>query len=108
MDFCIQANNGKIDKRIVPGVAATVAGVWNEIDKRMEKPCAYTTRQMIPYRYRKAFDRQGGNFWFDDANRWNGEKVTGGIPYLTLYDCRGKYLFTLYAFPVPLVRESVK
>lgn len=107
MEFCIQANNGKIGKRIVPATQAIVAGIWNEIDKRLEKPCAYTIRQMIPYRYRKAFDRQGGNFWFDDSNRWNGQKVTGNIPYLTLYDCRGKYLCNLLAFPVQLAGESV-
>lgn len=106
MEFCVQSNNGKVGKFIVPGIAGVYAGVWNEIDKRIEVPCAYTIRQMIPFRYRKAFDRAGGSFWFDSTSRWNGYKITGEIPHKSLYDRRGKYLCTLYAFAVPIAKES--
>lgn len=46
--------------------------------------------QCLPHYYRKAFDR-GGNMWHP--------KEDDGASYVTLYDRKGKYLNTIYAFP---------
>ncbi len=48
--------------------------------------------QALPAQYRMAFDRSGAQFWYDKND--NTKPCS-----LTLRDCRGRYLNTLYALP---------
>lgn len=106
-EFTVIAN-GKADKRkyVVPAIAAPICGIWDEERADIIAPCTYSLRALLPYRYRKAFDR-AGKFWFDKAARWNGQRVTcGNLPRIALHDARGRYLFTLYAIPRNNLLES--
>lgn len=80
-----------MSKGPVKAVPAALAGHLCKVTLECVKPDVASVRQCLPRYYRAAFDRQGGAFWYDNAGK--------GMPYLTLYSARGKYLNTLYAAP---------
>lgn len=90
MRFAI--HSGQNAKFFVPAKRATLHGYWNEAERESYIPTAAAVRAGLPYRWRKAFDRSGGNFWFPQNKR-------DGAPFLTLRDYRGVYLTTVYAIP---------
>ena len=70
----------------VPGTLAALVGTW--VDGRPWLPDPAAFRAALPFRWRKAFDRDGAF--------WHGE----GSAYVTLRDRRGRYLATVYCNPV--------
>lgn len=79
-----------------PGVASYPAPAINgHLDENGELvvPHRAEVRAALPSRYRKAFDRDGGCFWYDKNN-------PEAACHLTLRDYRGKYLNQIHAFPV--------
>lgn len=85
-------------KIIVRAIDAIITGLYDERDNTITMPAHYDIEKLLPYKLRKAFDRTGGHFWFDDASRINSNgRTVGNCPHLPLYGARGKYLATLYA-----------
>lgn len=100
-EFVILIDGADGGKFTVRAVAADLVGLWDSEQRCAIRPCSVDIEQLIPYRYRRAFKRTTGRFWYDDAARFDGGKVVGGsVPYLTLENSRGKYMATLYALPV--------
>ena len=101
MDWSIHIANGKGDcpKLTVPSVESFGAGYWNKEQDRLLAPCTVSIAQLLPYRYRKAFNRGAQTFWF--AREHGGGRWEHGVsmPYCTLYNARDKFLATLYAIP---------
>ena len=62
-----------------------------KVKETLVQPDREAVRACLPHYYRKAFDRQGGHFWYVK----HGE----GAPHLTLRDSKGKWLNVLYAIP---------
>lgn len=99
MKFTILSNHssGNGLKFRVAAEPAGITGVWSEPDRDILRPDHSAIRAQLPARYRKAFDRSG-RFWYDGDARWNGERATT-IPYMHVYDCKFRVIFTLYAIP---------
>lgn len=73
----------------VPGTPAALVGTW--VDGRPWRPDPVAFRAAIPFRWRKAFDRDG-LFWYD--------KYNNATPaHTVLRDRRGNYLATVYCTP---------
>lgn len=71
----------------VAGVEAALSGTW--VDGKPFSPDPAEFRAALPYRWRKAFDRDGA-FWHDrDIPRCR----------VTLRDRIGRYLATVYCVP---------
>ena len=101
-EYTILINGPSGCKFTVRATSAIVAGLYDMRDKTFTKPDATDIAQLIPYRWRKAFNRAGLNpFWFEDSAHINeqGRVVCGGLPYTKLYNSRGKYMVTLTAIP---------
>lgn len=64
------------------------------------RPDYAAIRQAIPYQHRKAFDR-AGQWWFPLTlkSALSGLLDHGNAASLTLNDCRGRCLGTIYATP---------
>lgn len=78
-----------------PSVRAKEQGLIGHYrDKKPYAPDPEAVREALPYRYRKAFDRSGGQFGF-----YADPPGKEGPCTLTLRNARGGYLNTLYAFP---------
>ena len=77
----------------VPGVLAAIVGTW--VDGRPWRPDPVAFRAALPFRWRKAFDRDGA-FWHD-------KRDNAAPAYTVLRDRRGRYLATVYCNPL---RES--
>lgn len=88
-------------KFTVRAVSAEIAGLYDERDGTINRPCDVDIVQLMPKRLRKAFDRSSKRFWHDARARIDasGRLVGGNCPYLELTDYRGRYLATLYAIP---------
>jgi len=90
------ANGGKFTVR---SISPMIGGTYDRRDKTFNAPCPSDIAQLIPYRLRAAFARNG-TFWRGkDSDITSDGKLTGIAPYCTLYGYRGKYLATLYAIP---------
>jgi len=82
----------------LPAAPAMVAGVWHGGELHTVDRDAL--RALLPYRWRKAFDRAGALWWPKSAclpakgfDIRENEKPQG---HMTLHDRRGKYLTTVY------------
>ena len=74
-----------------PAVCATERGLTGVyVDGKPYGPNNDEVRNCLPHQYRKAFDRAGGAWWFDNAK----PEIAA---YCTLRDYRGQYLNTVYA-----------
>ena len=75
-----------------PRVPAVDTGgmVGHYVDGKCLTPDAAAVRAALPYRYRKAFDRAGGCFWFNAHDNW-------APSCLRLIGSRGQWLNTVYA-----------
>ena len=80
-------------KPVVHAVERGLTGVYR--DGVPYGPNLTEVRECLPYRFRKAFDRANGTWWFVSGEE---EKAS----YTTLRDRRGKYLATIYANAVDL------
>ena len=87
---------GKPSVRATP---ATVVGLYDEKAREIWAPDRAAIREALPHQWRRAFDRQGGNFWHDRDARMTADGFKGRAPYLTLRGSRGRTLATLYAIP---------
>lgn len=85
-------------KPSIKPVQASLAGIWDSKAQKLVKPCPESVRAALPHYYRKAFDRSGGNFWFN-KNELDVTYERTSAPHLTLRDSRGRYLNTIYAIP---------
>lgn len=82
----------------VPAVQAAIVGLWSDEEKRSLMPDVTECARLLPYKWRKAFNRKNGRFWYDDRARITNGKITGGdVPHLDLRDYRGRHMVTLYA-----------
>jgi len=70
----------------VSGVEAGVVGFY--VDGKPYRPNNQEVRAALPFRYRKAFDRAHGAWWFN-----------GNAAHVALRSARGAHLVTLYANP---------
>jgi hypothetical protein len=80
-------------KPVVKAAERGLTGVYRE--GKPYGPDMSAVRECLPFRFRKAFDRAGGTWWFI-----SGEEERAS--YVTLRDRRGKYLATIYANAVDL------
>ena len=85
-------------KFTVQAIDAEITGLYDSRDGTITRPCTVDISQLIPWRYRRAFNRTNGRFWYNEAARIGLDGVTTEqLPYLPLYDARGKHMTTLYA-----------
>jgi len=95
MEFVIHYGaNDSAAKFRVPAVPGHLAGIWDSEARLVCVPSNPAVRAGLPYRWRKAFDRSGGTFWFPKSG-----KAWPAAPYCTLRNARGRHLATLYAIP---------
>lgn len=85
-------------KPSVKGEPAAHCGAWDNGQGKLIAPCKDSVRQALPHYYRKAFDRSGGNFWFN-KHALGIEQERSSAPYLHLRDSRGRWMNTIYAIP---------
>jgi hypothetical protein len=71
-----------------------LGGIWDSEARLVCVPSNPDIRDGLPYRWRKAFDRSGGTFWFPKSG-----KAWPAAPYCILRNARGGWLATLYAIP---------
>ena len=95
MEFVIHYGaNDSAAKFRVPAKPGVIAGIWDSEAREIYVPELSAVRAGLPYRWRKAFDRSGGTFWFPKSG-----KAWPAAPYCTLRNARGRHLVTLYAIP---------
>ena len=75
---------------IMPAIPADICGHWH--NGQCWRPDAVAIEKALPYRWRKAWKRCGGNFWFESRNNT-------AAAYANIYSTRGKHLATVYAVP---------
>lgn len=101
-DFVIHSSGPNGVKFTVRSVtSATSAALWDGVQECFIKPCPTDIDQLIPHRWRKAWERAGRAFWYDKHGGINPDtgRLMGTVPHVTLLDYRGKFLTTLYAIP---------
>lgn len=99
-DFMILCSGASGPKFIVRGVRSDLVGIWHCEERDIIRPNDCDIAALIPYKWRKAFARSNGRFWYHDRARIEGGKIVGGdAPHLELRGYRGEYLTTLYAIP---------
>lgn len=83
---------------IVRAVEPVIVGIWSDDEKRFLMPDTVDCERLLPYKWRKAFKRKNGRFWYHDKARIRDGQITGGdVPHMTLTDYRGRHMVTLYA-----------
>lgn len=83
---------------------AMLSGFLCQETGEIMRPDPASVAKCLPACYRKAFDRSGGRFWHSRDDNANKPAT------LPLYDRKGKYLNTIYAFPYhfrPIMRGGV-
>lgn len=83
---------------------AMLSGFLCQETGEIMRPDPASVAKCLPSFYRLAYARTGGGFWHSKDNH------SGRAASLVLYDRRGKYLNTLYAFPYqfrPIMRGGV-
>lgn len=99
MLWTICPNGPRGQKFTVPSAQATIAGHWHAPSGKLLMPDPDAIAKALPYRWRAAFARSSGRFWFNDPTS-NKPQKRSSAPYLTLYSWDGKRaLVTLYALP---------
>lgn len=94
----LSSNKKGFGKPSVRGEPSALIGVWDSKQRKLVKPCAESVRAALPHYYRKAFDRSGGNFWFN-KHALGIKQEKASAPYLHLRDSRGRWINTIYAIP---------
>lgn len=98
MQFMIHVTGAASIKARVPAVPAMLAGVWNEPERELLRPCPEAIRKALPARLLRLWDRNGAPLlWFGDNARFDGEGFSGESPYATITNAKGGYVATLYA-----------
>jgi hypothetical protein len=98
--FAIRSGNGRKFGTVHAVESATGrAGVYNDETGKVLVPDRDAVREALPYHWRKAFDRNGGSFWFDGTGKLTERGYNGASPFITLRNYRGVYLATVYAVP---------
>lgn len=89
MAVAFNVNGAGFKGASVPGVEAGLHGVWH--NGKPYRANHLSIRALLPFKWRKAFDREGF-FW------WSDETPNGA--YCPVHDLRGRLLTTIYVWGV--------